>query len=55
MTDNAVTRTPFVATRRQLLAGGAAVAAVSLATTRATSAQAIIRMVARIGRLPYVL
>jgi len=40
MTDNAVTRTPFVATRRQLLAGGAAVAAVSLATTRATSAQA---------------
>jgi len=40
MTDNAVTRTPFAATRRQLLAGGAAVAAVSLTTTRATSAHA---------------
>ena len=40
MTDKAVTRTPFVATRRQLLAGGAAVAAVSLTTGRATSANA---------------
>src|ERR1035437_10257720 len=40
MTDNAVTRTRFVATRRQLLAGGAAVAAVTLTTARATSAQA---------------
>jgi hypothetical protein len=40
MTDNAVTRTRFVATRRQLLAGGAALAAVSLATARATSAHA---------------
>jgi len=40
MTDNAVTRTPFVATRRQLLAGGAAVAAVTLSTVRAASAHA---------------
>jgi hypothetical protein len=40
MTDNAVTRTPFVATRRQLLAGGAAVAAVTLTTARAASAHA---------------
>jgi len=40
MTDNAVTRPPFVATRRQLLAGGAAFAAVGLTTTRATSAHA---------------
>ena len=40
MTDNAVTRTPFVASRRQLLAGGAAVAAVTLTTARATSAHA---------------
>jgi hypothetical protein len=40
MTDNAVTRTPFVATRRQILAGGAAVAAVGITTARATSAQA---------------
>jgi hypothetical protein len=40
MTDTAVTRTPFVATRRQLLAGGAAVAAVTLTTARAASAHA---------------
>jgi hypothetical protein len=40
MTDTAVTRTPFVATRRQILAGGAAAAAVGLTATRATSAQA---------------
>jgi len=40
MTDNAVARTPFVTTRRQLLAGGAAVAAVSLTTARASSANA---------------
>ena len=40
MTDNAVARPPFVATRRQLLAGGAVVAAVALSTTRATSAHA---------------
>jgi Putative glucoamylase/Protein of unknown function (DUF3131) len=40
MTDSALTRTPFVPTRRQMLAGGAAVAAVGLTTTRATSAQA---------------
>jgi Putative glucoamylase/Protein of unknown function (DUF3131) len=40
MTDQAVTRTPFVATRRQILAGGAAVAAVGITATRATSAQA---------------
>jgi len=40
MTDSALNRTPFVATRRQLLAGGAAVAAVTLSTARATSAHA---------------
>jgi Putative glucoamylase/Protein of unknown function (DUF3131) len=40
MTDNAVTRTPFAATRRQILAGGAAVAAVGITTARATSATA---------------
>jgi hypothetical protein len=40
MTDTARTRTPFGATRRQLLAGGAAVAAVTLTTARATSAHA---------------
>jgi Putative glucoamylase/Protein of unknown function (DUF3131) len=40
MTDTALTRTPFAATRRQLLAGGAAVAAVALTTARATSANA---------------
>jgi hypothetical protein len=40
MTEPAVTRTPFVATRRQILAGGAAVAAVGITATRATSAQA---------------
>jgi hypothetical protein len=40
MTDTARTRTPLAATRRQLLAGGAAVAAVTLTTARATSAHA---------------
>src|SRR5450631_3182676 len=40
MTDSALTRNPFVATRRQLLAGGAAVAAVTLTTAQATSAHA---------------
>ncbi|MEP7193457.1 MAG: glucoamylase family protein [Actinomycetota bacterium] len=40
MTDSALTRNPFVATRRQLLAGGAAAAAVTLTTSRATSAHA---------------
>src|SRR5450759_3115212 len=40
MTDTARTRTPFGATRRQLLAGGAAVAAVTLTTARTTSAHA---------------
>jgi hypothetical protein len=40
MTDTELTRTPFAATRRQLLAGGAAVAAVALTTARATSANA---------------
>src|SRR5664279_3215042 len=40
MNDTVVTPTRFVATRRQLLAGGAAVAAVTLATARASSAQA---------------
>jgi hypothetical protein len=40
MTDTTVARPPFVATRRQLLAGGAAVAAVGFTTTRAGSAQA---------------
>jgi Putative glucoamylase/Protein of unknown function (DUF3131) len=40
MTDSATTRTPFAATRRQLLAGGAAVAAVTLSTARASSAHA---------------
>src|SRR5450631_509513 len=40
MTDNDVTSTRFVATRRQLLAGGAAVAAVTLTTAQASSAHA---------------
>jgi hypothetical protein len=40
MTDNALDRTPFVATRRQLLTGGAAVAAVGLTTLRPTNAEA---------------
>ena len=40
MTDSALTRTPFSATRRQLLAGGAAAAAVTLSAARASSAQA---------------
>jgi len=40
MTDTAVARPPFVATRRQLLAGGAPVAAVALSTARGTSAHA---------------
>lgn len=40
MTEHAVTRTSFAATRRQILAGGAAVAAVGITTARATSAQA---------------
>ena len=40
MTDTALTRTPFVATRRQLFAGGAALAAVGMSTARATTAHA---------------
>ncbi len=40
MTDNAVTRPAYAATRRQILTGGAAVAAVGMTTARATSAQA---------------
>ncbi len=40
MTDSAFARTPFSATRRQLLAGGAAAAAVTLSAARAGSAQA---------------
>jgi hypothetical protein len=40
MTDSALTHNPFVATRRQLLAGGAAVAAVTLTTAKAASASA---------------
>jgi hypothetical protein len=40
MTDSSTTRTAFAATRRQLLAGGAAVAAVALSTARAGSAHA---------------
>jgi hypothetical protein len=40
MTDSALTRNPFVATRRQLLAQGAAVAAVTLTTAHAATAAA---------------
>ncbi len=40
MTDSAPTRTPFVATRRQVLAVGAAAAAVTLTVARADTAQA---------------
>jgi len=40
MTDTALTRTPFIATRRQILTGGAAVAAVGMAGARASTAHA---------------
>src|SRR5665811_1916879 len=40
MTDTALTRIPFIATRRQLLVGGAAVAAAGMAVSRANPARA---------------
>ncbi|MEO6142735.1 MAG: cellobiose phosphorylase, partial [Dermatophilaceae bacterium] len=40
MTETALTRTPFIATRRQIFAGGAALAAVGMSNARATAAHA---------------
>ena len=40
MTDTALTRSPFITTRRQLFAGGAALAAVGMATARSNTANA---------------
>ncbi|MEO6143741.1 MAG: cellobiose phosphorylase, partial [Dermatophilaceae bacterium] len=37
MSDTALTRTPFIATRRQIFAGGAALAAVGMSTAPTTA------------------